>query len=132
MIKAVLDTNVIISAFLSPTGKPAAILQLVLRGEIRIYFNTAILAEYEQVLGRSKFSEKIRQSAVRRFFEIINDIGDNIISTPSDVCFSDEADRKFYDTAKTCGACLVTGNAKHYPVEPFILSPARFLEEFLA
>jgi putative PIN family toxin of toxin-antitoxin system len=35
--------------------------------------------------------------------------------------------RKFFDAAKTCGAVLITGNKKHYPPEPFILSPAEFL-----
>jgi hypothetical protein len=40
---------------------------------------------------------------------------------------ADESDRKFFDAAKTCGAVLITGNKKHYPPEPFILSPAEFL-----
>jgi putative PIN family toxin of toxin-antitoxin system len=128
MMKAVLDANVVVSAMLSPAGKPASILQLVLRDDINICFSTAILAEYEQVLGRSKFSEKIRPSMVRRLFEIIDDIGSNIISTPSHISLPDETDRKFYDAAKTCGAYLITSNIKHYPDEPFILTPAQFLE----
>jgi hypothetical protein len=39
----------------------------------------------------------------------------------------DETDRKFYDVASACGALLITGNLKHYPSEPFIISPAGFL-----
>jgi hypothetical protein len=39
----------------------------------------------------------------------------------------DEDDRVFYDTAKTAGAYLIPGNTKHFPQEPFILTPAQFL-----
>ena len=35
---------------------------------------------------------------------------------------------KNYDTAIASGAVLVTGNKKHYPEEPIILSPTEFLE----
>jgi predicted nucleic acid-binding protein len=39
----------------------------------------------------------------------------------------DEDDRIFYDTAKSAEAYLISGNTKHYPNEPFILTPAAFL-----
>jgi hypothetical protein len=39
----------------------------------------------------------------------------------------DESDRVFYDVAKTAGAYLITGNTKHFPQEPFILTPAEFV-----
>ncbi|MDR0999885.1 MAG: putative toxin-antitoxin system toxin component, PIN family [Clostridiales bacterium] len=126
-MRAVLDTNVVVSAFLSPVGKPAVILQLVLRGDIDVSFNTAILTEYEQVLVRSKFAGKIHQRDIQRFFEIMYDIGNNIISIPSNIDMPDETDRKFYGTAKSCGAYLITGNTRHYPVESFIVTPAQFL-----
>jgi hypothetical protein len=44
----------------------------------------------------------------------------------------DESDRKFYDTAKYCGAFLITGNIKHFPQEPFIITPAEFLKTCIA
>jgi len=40
----------------------------------------------------------------------------------------DEDDRKFYDVAKSAEAFLITGNIRHYPKEPFIVSPSGFLE----
>jgi predicted nucleic acid-binding protein len=43
----------------------------------------------------------------------------------------DETDRKFYDTAKSSSATLITGNMKHYPAEPFIMTPADFIEGFM-
>ena len=127
MKKVVLDTNVVVSAFLSPTGKPAAILQLILRHDLDICFDTAILAEYEQVLIRSKFAGKIHQPSIERFFELVSDFGIKIISGISQISLPDETDRKFYDAAKTANAYLITGNKKHYPDEPFIKDPAEFI-----
>lgn len=126
-MKVVLDTNVIVSAFLVPQGKPATILQLVLNHNFDICFNSAILAEYEEVLNREKFTDKIHTSDIRRFFDIMYELGINIISTPSNFDIPDETDRKFYDVAKTASAYLVTGNTKHYPDEPFIITPAQFI-----
>jgi len=126
-MNVVLDTNVIVSAFLSPMGKPATILQLVLRGDLSICFDTAILAEYEQVLGRDKFAGKLHQASIRRFFELLYDFGMQAICIPSQISMPDEADRKFYDVAKKAEAVLITGNKKHYPNESFIYNPVEFL-----
>ena len=126
-MKIVLDTNVVVSAFLSPAGKPSIILQLVLRREHDICINAAVLAEYEQVLCRSKFAGKIFAPLAERFFEILRDIGISVISLPSIIDFSDESDRKFYDIAKTANAILITGNKRHFPDEHFIMDPAEFL-----
>jgi putative PIN family toxin of toxin-antitoxin system len=128
-MKVVLDTNVVVSAFLSPAGKPAAILAFVLRHDFDICFDTAILAEYEQVLSRSKFAGKMRLPAIRRFFDLMKNFGINTIADPSQTNMPDETDRKFYDIAKAAGAVLVTGNKKHYPDEPFIKDPTEFLAQ---
>jgi len=44
------------------------------------------------------------------------------------VILSDEDDRCYYDTAKNFGAYLVTGNIKHYPDDPWVLTPAEFVK----
>ena len=126
-MKVVLDTNVIVSAFLSPGGKPAAILQMVLRRDLDICFDTAILAEYEQVLGRDMFAGRLHEPSLRRFFDLLYDFGISVTCVPSHVSLPDEADRKFYDVATKAGAVLITGNKKHYPDEPLIQSPTEFL-----
>jgi len=128
-MKVVLDTNVVVSAFLSPAGNCAVILQLALRHDtgVNIYFSSAVLAEYEEVLCRSKFAGRINLIAVQRFFEILYKIGTTVHVVPSHITLPDEADRKFYDIAKKEGAYLVTGNIRHYPTEPFVVEPADFL-----
>jgi hypothetical protein len=54
--------------------------------------------------------------------------GERVYPPPSTHAMIDEDDRVFYDTAKFAGAYLITGNIKHYPAEPFIITPAVFLE----
>jgi len=126
-MKVVLDTNIIVSAFLSPEGKPSTILQLALHGEIDIYYSSAILAEYEQVLVRSKFAGKIHQPKIRRFFELLREFGFSIVAAPGQIELHDESDRKFYDVARTAGALLIIGNKKHYPDEAFIVTATDFI-----
>ena len=51
-MKIVFDTNVVVSALLSPSGLPARILNLVLNGTLTIVYDNNILAEYKDVLHR--------------------------------------------------------------------------------
>ena len=128
MTKVVLDTNVIVSAFLTPGGKPAAILESVLRNELDICYNAEIISEYEEVLCRPKFVGVISQPSIQRFFDIITKIGIRISCSPSNIILYDEKDRVFYDIAKAADAKLISGNKKHYPEEDFIFDPTEFLQ----
>ena len=56
MKKIVLDTNVIISAALTPGGNPAKIINLIAEKEIQIYYCADIVAKYREVLSRERFS----------------------------------------------------------------------------
>jgi uncharacterized protein len=53
-MRVVLDTNVLVSAFLKPRSKPAKILRLILQGNLEIIINEPILSEYQEVLTRPK------------------------------------------------------------------------------
>ena len=53
-IKAVLDTNVLISGILFG-GNPRQILELVIQGKIDAYISPAIFIEFKEVLIRPKF-----------------------------------------------------------------------------
>jgi hypothetical protein len=54
-----------------------------------------------------------------------------VVAKPSAVSFEDEDDKMFYEVAKECGATLITGNLRHYPDEPFIMTAAKFVRERL-
>jgi len=127
-MRLVLDTNVVISAFLNPGGKPSQILKMILGREAELCYNSEILYEYESVMLRPKFSSKIDSDIIRRFINLIKSIGFSFHPTPGNAELPDESDRIFYDTAKGSGSVLISGNIKHYPGESFIMSPADFLK----
>ena len=131
MIYAVIDTNVWVSALLthnvnSPTER---IFQLVFNGEITALFNEEILAEYEEVLSRKKF--KFPQEDVQELLDFIKMNGIHEDRTPFDESMPDEDDRVFLEISLSReDSFLVTGNLKHYPKLPEVLTPAEFIDRF--
>lgn len=53
-MRVVLDTNVIVSAYLTPSGTPARILTAWRAGRFDLVVSEALLAEYEEVLNRPR------------------------------------------------------------------------------
>ena len=125
MTLVVLDTNILISSLWSKNGAPAKVVQKVLENQLVICHDYRIMNEYKQVLHRPKFS--FDPSDIRDLLEFIQRSGLSVTAEPDDAFFADESDRKFYDIAKSLGAYLITRNTKHYPAEPFVMSPADFL-----
>jgi len=128
-VRLVLDTNVVISALLNPTGKPSEIMKMILGRGAELYCNSAILSEYEKVALRPKFSGKINPNNIRRFIKLLESIGISFNSPPSSITLPDESDRIFYDTAKGSRSILISGNIKHFPKAPFIMTPSDFLKQ---
>ncbi|GAB7140368.1 putative toxin-antitoxin system toxin component, PIN family [Deferribacterales bacterium RsTz2092] len=129
----VLDTNVIISALLVDVGKPARVLDMVVKsyfsdGQIRLCCNEIIIAEYMDVVNRPRLASKMVASGAIVTVDLLMDISISFLPISSDIQMPDETDRIFYDTAKGCGAILITGNLKHYPNESWIMNPSDFLE----
>ncbi|MCD8005048.1 MAG: putative toxin-antitoxin system toxin component, PIN family [Oscillospiraceae bacterium] len=121
----VLDTNVLVSALWSPQSKPAAIVSAAISGRFKICFDYRLLEEYTAVLHRPKFGFMDWQIAW--LLDHLTSTGISVIVDPlPDVPFTDESDRKFYEVAKFCAAALVTGNRKHYPEDPCVVTVADF------
>ena len=57
MIKVVLDTNVVVSAYLVPAGKPAEILSLARKGKLHIFLSREIVDEIKQTLLSPKLKK---------------------------------------------------------------------------
>lgn len=129
-MKIVLDTNVLVSAFLKPHSKPARILRLVIQGEIQIIINEAILAEYYEVLVRPVF--KFNDKHVQAILKLIRARGIKAPVLAKSFQLPDSDDEPFLEAAIACRAdALVTGNLKHFPKEHChgqnIVLPAEFL-----
>lgn len=127
---AVIDTNVLVSALLS-SHKDAATVQLMNRlfsGEIIPIFNHDILAEYNEVLRRKKFH--FSEEMVSVLLNSIITIGEFITPSPSGIILPDMKDLPFYEVVlekRNDNAFLITGNIKHFPIKPFIVTAREFL-----
>ncbi len=129
-IFAVIDTNVLVSSFSSRDGdsKPAQVIKAVLDGIITPVYNYDIISEYKDVLNRSKF--KFDSSQVKDIINVFLTFG--IESEGSRINadeFTDKDDVIFFEiTMSVEGAYLVTGNIKHFPETPDVVTPARMIE----
>ena len=119
-MRIVLDTNVLVSALLSPEGKPAQIFRRFLRGEFVLCYDERIMSEYEQVLSRPKFAFDPKQ--VKTVLNYIRLVGLETQAPTLPIPFEDEFDKKFYEVAKFTDAILITGNLKHFPADPIVKS----------
>lgn len=129
MIYAVIDTNVLVSALLS-RHRDAATVQVfsaISKSGFCPLYNNDILEEYKDVLSRPKFS--FPPQAIVSILNAIQEIGilsDRIISQEY---FPDSKDVVFYEVALSKeGAYLVTGNTKHFPKKPIVVTPAEMME----
>ena len=114
MIRAVIDTSVLVSAVISPTGPNAQILDLVIAGKIRPYLTAALLEEYDRVFEY----EHLRRLDKRRVAKVrglliaaavrVKPRGRLKISIHED-------DNRIYECAVAAKAdYIVTENTKHF------------------
>ena len=68
MTRVVVDTNVIVSAFLKAKSDPALIVSLILNREMTLCLSDNIFNEYQEVLARDKFKQ-LNQQSVRKLLE---------------------------------------------------------------
>jgi putative PIN family toxin of toxin-antitoxin system len=128
-IFAVIDTNVIVSALLSSEGNsnPTIVLRETLRGRITPIYNDEILDEYREVLSREKFH--LQKENVDTVINHVKRSGLKVERTKVlDEVFPDPKDVVFYEVALSKDdAYLVTGNIKHFPKKPFVVTPAEMV-----
>lgn len=129
MIKAVIDTNVIVSAYITKNLEAATskVWEAVLQCKLTPIYNDEILSEYSEVLHREKFG--IPEHLVKWALDKIVTNGVRGERIMSDEFFPDPKDMVFYEVALSKeDAYLVTGNTKHFPKKPIVVTPAEMLE----
>lgn len=131
-MKAVLDTNVLISALLFPGRAPDRVFRAALRGHYEMVVSPFIIQELARVL-EEKFGYLAEEAgAVPRFIE---NSASAIVEPPEvpEIIASKKADNEILACAREAEAdYLVTGDLKHiYPLQNVgttrIVSPAEFL-----
>ena len=128
-IYAVIDTNVLVSALLSRFNSTSTVqlLQLVILGDITPIYNDEILDEYHNVLTRPKFG--FPNTIIDETLEAIKRYGIHSSRKESDEQLPDPKDIVFYEVALSVeDSYLVTGNLKHFPKKPFVVTPAEMLQ----
>ncbi len=127
---AVIDTNVLVSALISKnlTTPPLVVLAHVYSADITPVFNDEIIQEYRDVLSREQFH--LDPTDIDDALRVFLDYGLNLNRTPvEDETFSDSKDIVFYEVKMTKeDAYLVTGNTKHFPRKPFVVTPREMVE----
>lgn len=109
----VLDTNILVSALLTPFGPPARVLDLVLSGDLQAAYDDRLLAEYREVLARPKFSFAPEEVAV--VLAYLEADGDLVTARPLTCDLPDPDNLPFLEVATQAEAVLITGNTPHYP-----------------
>jgi putative PIN family toxin of toxin-antitoxin system len=128
-IYAVIDTNVIISAMLSRHQDSATVrvLDYLYDRTIVPVYNDEILEEYATVLRRPKFN--FSESTISATLEAIKTGGVRSDRISCDELLPDPKDIVFYEVALSVeDSYLVTGNIKHFPKKPFVVTPAEILQ----
>ena len=128
-IYAVIDTNVLVSSLLSRFKDSATVtlMQLLILGDIIPVYNDEILEEYYTVLTRAKFG--FPAALVDEMLQVIRKFGINSSRKETYDQIPDPKDVVFYEvTLSVDGAFLVTGNTKHFPKRPFVVTPAEMLQ----
>jgi predicted nucleic acid-binding protein len=127
---AILDTNVLVSALLKTGSVPGLVAAEAMHGDIIPILNDEIIAEYEDVLRRPKFHfdskavtvflDELKKRAVYSDYGLIDDE----IPDAKDVVFY----AVLMEKRKDNDAYLVTGNLKHFPLRPYIVTPREMLD----
>jgi len=131
-LRAILDTNVYVSAALTPAGPPAQIIRAWQQGQFELITSGELLSEIGETLAREKFAHQLtaadRQSMINlagRRARLVPDLAVDHGDVPGDA-----DDDYLVALAREWHAALVTGD--HHllslPDMPAIMTPRRFLD----
>jgi putative PIN family toxin of toxin-antitoxin system len=118
VIRAVIDTNVVVSGLLSPAGNEALILLAIHQGLVHPCFTEEILEEYAAVLTRPKFA--FPPDEIAAVLAMFRNQGELFHPAASPAVSADPADTKFLQCAEAALAdYIVTGNKRHFPASSY-------------
>ena len=131
-MRAVVDTNILVSALLFPGSKPSRAVRYVLeQGDVLASAET--LLELHRVLQRKKFDRYVRPASRLAFLESLARSVVLVLPWERITACPDPADNKFLEVAVWGEAdVIITGDVALLDLHPFrgvpILTPSAFLE----
>ena len=129
MVYAVIDTNIFVSALITHNSNASTVkvLESMFMNRFTPLYNKEIIEEYEDVLHRRKF--KLTEEQIRTVIDCVKQNGIDSDRFPYDDDMPDEGDRVFYEIALSeKDSFLVTGNLKHFPHTPRVITAAQMME----
>lgn len=130
---AVIDTNVLVSAMLKWDSVPGNVVEFAFSGTIIPLFNDQIMKEYRNVLSRPKFH--LTDDIICSVVDEIERLGIYVDAKKLELVLPDPKDLVFYEIVmeerKSEEAYLVTGNIKHFPVKPYVVTPRQMMDIIL-
>lgn len=132
--RVVLDTNVVVSAALTPQGISAEIFEMLIQGAIENFTSDEIMEEIRDVLRRPKFNKVDKnylQYIIENFEKLSRKINPEI---KIDAIKEDPDDNKFLEVAVSEKTdYIISGDGHIKTLKEFygirIVSPSEFLEE---
>src|SRR3972149_2956730 len=123
MQKIIIDTNVLISALISPNGIPGKIFdELIIEGTVSICISEETVKEYIDVINRDKF-KKYRNFYTKAeiLLGYIEEIAEKYSPKESIDKLKDKSDNKFLELAIASRAdFLITGNINDFDLQEII------------
>lgn len=114
-MRAVVDTNVLVSGLMGAAGPPGQVVVAVATGRLRLVVCEEILAEYHAVLPRPHL--RLHPDRVVELLRLIAQTADWVPSLPytGTPPLPDPSDWPFLAAARLAGCPVITGNMKHFP-----------------
>ncbi len=133
MPRAVLDTNVLVSALITPHGASAQLLVELRAGAFELVVSPTLLGELGEVLRRPKFRPYLSKPEIDAYVELIR--RDSVVvedpAPSSEPLGADPDDEYLIDLARAAGVdALVSGDAHLLALRGLVpvMSPREFFE----
>jgi len=112
-MRVVFDTNILVSALLTPGGTCERAVRFAIRGALRPFVDSRLVAEYESVLYGSEL--RFPSEAADELLDGLKARATVVTAPPLPARLPHAADLPFLEVAATAQALLVTGNLRHFP-----------------
>ncbi len=132
--RAVVDTNVLVAAAITPRGSCGRLLEAAIDGRWQLVTSPLLVAELEEVLSRDKFRRWLSQGEAARFVADIRVLADVVPDPPlgSSRETADPKDEFLVALVRVAEAMALISGDPHLTdlvdLEPPVLTPAAFLD----
>jgi len=131
-MKAVVDTNVLVSGLINLQHAPGRIVDQVRTRAMQLTVDDRILAEYQSVLLGKRLRKWVGEEDARDLLAFLFLDSERVVSTVHVQGLPDLGDVPFLEVAMTAKVPLVTGNLKHFPEQlrrgHSVMSPVEFVQ----